>query len=380
MRQRSKRCLNKVNRIVVRDRKQKSPILNPKLNTNRNSKTPPKQPKEIKVKAKEDKPQKNTDRKKAVVKKKKSASEQKLFKVKKQKVSEDEIQINENEREVEAQVVTANIQTENEEESKKDIQNDLEDSDESLEEIIKIQSPKVEVNIQEDWKENSGTEEDSEFLTPFEIKRLIKESSQTKEMIIESLVFPSVKNSSKILKQIKEISITSIQEIQNWFQRMIDTERKLRDYEFKSSNWAMKKSISHNKFKYIKPRIRYNSSPYSKDREERSYKANDHHKCPNYLKYIKNPELSNGRFEYSAKGDVEMAHTDNGQSESSRNKSSRDEVIEFNPEKLSDQCSDSNSNKSNQYMILNHDYPYYYHIMNKDLMITGKKIPIYGWK
>jgi hypothetical protein len=31
-------------------------------------------------------------------------------------------------------------------------------------------------------------------------------------------------------------------------------------------------------------------------------------------------------------------------------------------------------------MILNHDYPYYYHIMNKDLMITGKKIPIYGWK
>lgn len=253
MRLKLKRRLNKVNRIIVKDHKEKSPIALPKHNTNKSIKPAIKQSKEVKVKPKVVKAPKIREKKKAPVKKKNSASSQKLFKVKKQKVSEDEIQIKESERELEANIVTTQIEVEKQEESKQDLPQDFEKPDVPLEESEKQMSPEIEVNIQEDCKENSGTEEDLNFLMPLEIKRLIKEASQTKEMILESVSFPPVKNSSKILKQIKEISINSIKEIQNCFQRMTETDRKLREYEIKTNHCVIKKNVSSNKFKYVKP-------------------------------------------------------------------------------------------------------------------------------
>ena len=383
MRPKSKRYLNKVNRILVKDKKDKSPIANTLHSSIKNNKIILMETNKIKSKVKAIKEKKVSNDKKPNNKSKAPTPDRKLFKVKKQKLSEEEIQIKENDDNKNSEVINTHIEIEKEEDTKQEIIHELPLNKDESEDSINNNSHQLHVNINEESKESkesSWTEEELNFLMPFEIKKLIESSSKSKEMILESITFPPEKNAVKILQHLKEISISSIEEIQNWFQRMIGTDRKIQDYDYKSNHWVAKKNFNQTKFSYAKPWTRYNSSPYSKDKDMRIHKSNENHKYLNYLKYSHNPELIQNHNEYSSKGEIENLNIENGKSRKHWNKSSRDEIIEYNPEEMSEECSDSNSNKSNQYMILNQDYQYNYPIMNKDLMITGKKIPIYCWK
>lgn len=55
---------------------------------------------------------------------------------------------------------------------------------------------------------------------PFEIKRMIENSSSSRLDLINSLEFPCGKDATKILSQIREISSTSITKLQNCLKKL----------------------------------------------------------------------------------------------------------------------------------------------------------------
>lgn len=62
------------------------------------------------------------------------------------------------------------------------------------------------------------------------------------------------------------------------------------------------------------------------------------------------------------------------------NKNSREEIIEYNPDELSDDASDSDSDIDNHYLMLNHNSIRSLNAPDKDLTVSGKAAHIYECK
>ena len=97
-----------------------------------------------------------------------------------------------------------------------------------------------------------------------------------------------------------------------------------------------------------------------------------------FSKINQNTEYLRNRNDFISCYDVDFESKEDESRFANRN--SREEIIEYNPDELSEEDSDPSSEIGNQYMMLNQNSHQNYLAPDKDLMVWGKSIPIYEWK
>lgn len=157
---------------------------------------------------------------------KKSSTPQRPKRVKRQKVSDNKVQIK-----IEESLVKV------EEESK-----NFSVPQKQTQELKKKPTPRSKL-----IKEESKGNETGKVSSPYEIKKMIESSILSEKMILESIQFPSGKNSLKVMQFVREISISSVKKIQTSIQRIKATEKKLKDLQKKQKDVLKKKGFAFEK-------------------------------------------------------------------------------------------------------------------------------------
>lgn len=299
---------------------------------------------------------------------------------KKHKVLEEQIQIQQENRQITQSYPNSNSFKGFVEENKFTKQNDHWDSSKIQNKAnLKQKHSKIQLKIKEENKENLCIDEDSKVLMPFEIKKLIESTSKQRNNILDMISFPYGKNSTKILQNLKEISLLSIKKIQIWFQRIKATERKLKDVEVKTHQSLEKKDVGLDILKSSSKRMR-SSRPNLKAKEKTHTQSRvaDLNCRSSFSKINQNTEYLRNRNDFISCYDVDFESKEDESRFANRN--SREEIIEYNPDELSEEDSDPSSEIGNQYMMLNQNSHQNYLAPDKDLMVWGKSIPIYEWK